>query len=55
LYIWLESPADCPADALGFDFDGATFSHAGIRVTFEILLRAPWQACGKASPTAINA
>ncbi len=22
--LWLESPADCPADALGFDFDGAT-------------------------------
>jgi len=28
---------DCPADALGFDFDGATFSHVGSRVTFEVL------------------
>ncbi len=36
--LWLASPADCPADALGFDFDGATFSHIGARVTFEVLL-----------------
>ena len=35
--LWLASPADCPADALGFDFDGATFSHVGSRVTFEVL------------------
>ncbi|HEJ9827539.1 TPA: chromate resistance protein ChrB domain-containing protein [Pseudomonas aeruginosa] len=37
-FLWLEAPADCPADALGFDFDGATFSHVGDRVTFEVLL-----------------
>ena len=36
--LWLTSPADCPADALGFDFDGASFSHVGARVTFEVLL-----------------
>ena len=35
--LWLDSPTDCPADALGFDFDGATFSHVGNRVTFETL------------------
>jgi hypothetical protein len=35
--IWLDSPQDCPADALGFDFDDATFSHVGNRVTFETL------------------
>lgn len=35
--LWLARPADCPADALGFDFDGATFSHLGSRVTFEVL------------------
>jgi len=35
--IWLATPADCPADALGFDFDGAMFSHVGSRVTFEVL------------------
>lgn len=36
--LWLATPADCPADALGFDFDGATFSHVGSRVSFEVLL-----------------
>lgn len=36
--VWLQSPADCPGDALGFDFDGARFSHVGSRVTFETLL-----------------
>lgn len=37
-FLWLETPADCPADALGFDFDGAAFTHVGDRVTFEVLL-----------------
>jgi hypothetical protein len=37
-FVWLKSPADCPKRALGFDFDGATFSHIGARVTFETLL-----------------
>jgi hypothetical protein len=36
--LWLVTPADCPADALGFDFDGATFTHVGARVSFEVLL-----------------
>lgn len=36
-FTWLASPGDCPAEALGFDFDGATFSHVGARVTFEVL------------------
>lgn len=36
--LWLDSPEDCPEDALGFDFDGAAFSHVGQRVTFETLL-----------------
>lgn len=36
--LWLQSPDDCPEDALGFDFDGARFSHVGNRVTFETLL-----------------
>ncbi len=35
--LWLDKPADCPEDALGFDFDGATFTHVGSRVTFEVL------------------
>jgi hypothetical protein len=36
--MWLDSPAHCPRDALGFDFDGATFSHVGPKVTFEVML-----------------
>lgn len=36
--LWLATPADCPPDALGFDFDGATFTHVGARVSFEVLL-----------------
>jgi hypothetical protein len=39
-FLWLKSPADCPKKAVGFDFDGATFSHVGARVTFETLLAA---------------
>lgn len=35
--LWLKSPQDCPMDALGFDFDGASFSHVGSKVTFEVL------------------
>jgi hypothetical protein len=37
-FAWLASISDCPPDALGFDFDGASFSHIGSRVTFEVLL-----------------
>lgn len=37
-FVWLASPSECPDDALGFDFDGATFTHVGERVTFEVLL-----------------
>ena len=35
--LWLKSPKDCPKDALGFDFDGARFSHVGTKVTFEVV------------------
>jgi hypothetical protein len=37
-FLWLKHPADCPKKALGFDFDGAAFSHVGQRVTFENLM-----------------
>jgi hypothetical protein len=37
-FLWLGQPGDCPDDALGFDFDGAEFTHIGQRVTFEVLL-----------------
>jgi hypothetical protein len=36
--LWLVSPADCPDNAIGFDFDGARFSHTDSLVTFEVLL-----------------
>ncbi|WP_147406371.1 chromate resistance protein ChrB domain-containing protein [Pseudomonas monteilii] len=38
--LWLDHPGDCPAHALGFDFDSATFSHVGQRVTFETLVES---------------
>jgi hypothetical protein len=37
-FVWLETPADCPPQALGFDFDHAAFTHVGDRVTFEVLM-----------------
>jgi hypothetical protein len=37
-FLWLKSPDDCPKRAIGFDFDGATFTHVGAMVTFEVLL-----------------
>ncbi len=37
-FHWLAEPADCPQEALGFDFDGAHFSHVGDRVSFQTLL-----------------
>lgn len=37
-FLWLPSPEACPDGALGFDFDGAAFTHVGDRVTFEVLL-----------------
>lgn len=39
-FIWLAAAADCPAEALGFDFDGAAFTHVGAKVTFEVLLES---------------
>ena len=36
--VWLVKPKDCPAKAIGFDFDSAMFSHVGARVTFEVML-----------------
>jgi hypothetical protein len=37
-FLWLETPQACPADAIGFDFDGAAFTHTGHRVTFEVFV-----------------
>jgi len=37
-FAWIASPRDCPRNAVGFDFDGAEFTHVGSRVTFEVLV-----------------
>lgn len=37
-FLWLERIEGCPNSAIGFDFDGAEFTHVGTRVTFEVLL-----------------
>lgn len=37
-FLWLAKPSDCPKSALGFDFDGAAFTHVDERVTFETLM-----------------
>ena len=39
-FVWLDEARRCPAGAVGFDFDGAAFTHVGARVTFEVLLAA---------------
>lgn len=36
-FIWLADAKKCPKTALGYDFDGATFSHVGDKVTFEVV------------------
>jgi hypothetical protein len=39
-FVWLpdvEQPLRTPRGALGFDYDGARFTHVGMRVTFEVL------------------
>jgi len=36
-FRWLAKPSDCPKSAIGFDFDGATFTHVGEHVTFQTL------------------
>jgi hypothetical protein len=35
---WMGDPSKRPAKSLGFDFDGAEFTHVGHRVTFEVLM-----------------
>ena len=37
-FVWIDSPRECPRKAIGFDFNGAEFTHADNRVTFEVLL-----------------
>lgn len=37
-FLWLKRVKDCPRSAVGFDFDGAEFTHVDSKVTFEVLL-----------------
>jgi hypothetical protein len=40
-FVWLADPAGAtpaPRGAIGFDYDGARFTHVGARVSFEVLL-----------------
>jgi hypothetical protein len=39
-FLWLADPSKAPKRAVGYDFDGATFTHVGARVSFETLLAA---------------
>lgn len=36
-FLWLDDIHRLPRGAIGFDFDGARFTHIGARVTFEVL------------------
>ncbi|HEX2651442.1 MAG TPA: chromate resistance protein ChrB domain-containing protein [Burkholderiales bacterium] len=39
-FAWIARPSECPKKAVGFDFDGAEFTHVGNRVTFEVLVNS---------------
>jgi hypothetical protein len=37
-FVWISRPSECPKKALGFDYDGADFTHVKNLVTFEVLM-----------------
>lgn len=39
-FLWLADARQCPKSALGYDFDGAAFTHVGNKVTFEVVVAA---------------
>lgn len=39
-FLWLSDPRKCPKSALGYDFDGARFTHVAELVTFEVVARS---------------
>lgn len=39
-FLWITRPVNDTGKALGFDYDGATFTHVGDRVTFEVLMES---------------
>ncbi|WP_341678899.1 chromate resistance protein ChrB domain-containing protein [Niveibacterium sp. SC-1] len=36
-FAWLDDPSQCAQPMLGYDFDGARFSHVGDKVSFEVI------------------
>lgn len=36
-FVWLSDPARAPRGVIGFDYDGARFTHVGARVSFEVM------------------
>jgi hypothetical protein len=39
-FVWLTDPKKCPKSALGYDFDGASFTHVADLVTFEVVAKS---------------
>jgi hypothetical protein len=39
-FVWIDRPSARPGKAIGFDFDGAQFTHVKDRVTFEVVLES---------------
>ena len=39
-FIWLSDSTRCPKSALGYDFDGATFTHVADLVSFEVVAKS---------------
>lgn len=39
-FVWLKQVRKLPEGTVGFDFDGARFTHVGAKVTFEVLLHS---------------
>jgi hypothetical protein len=37
-FVWLDDPARAPRGVLGFDYDGARFTHVGALCSYEVLL-----------------
>jgi hypothetical protein len=37
-FVWLDDPQDRPKDVIGFDFDGADFTHVNHLTSFEVLV-----------------
>lgn len=36
-FLWLDDPARAPQGVIGFDYDGAQFTHVGARVSLEVM------------------